>query len=128
MVSQVLTPLGGTVRVDPLAPHLMARIDDDLEGVMLRLGMQSPRDHRLAEVVLSGENRRELAALLLEDLPFSLEEIIKVAIGYDPVPLSIRDHPEITFEYRTITDRDGLVERISAAIRKHILTVPRNVD
>ncbi|MDL5351167.1 hypothetical protein [Microbacterium sp. zg-YB36] len=38
-----------------------------------------------------------------------------VAIGYDPVPLSIRDHPEITFEYRTITDRDGLIERILAA-------------
>lgn len=46
-----------------------------------------------------------------------LEQVISNAIGYDPVPLSIRDHPEITFEYRTVTDRDGLVDRISKAIR-----------
>lgn len=40
---------------------------------------------------------------------------LEVAIGYEPVPLSIRDHPEIRFEYRTAADRDGLVERILAA-------------
>lgn len=45
-----------------------------------------------------------------------LRDLIRVAIGYDPVPLSIRDHPEITFEYRTAKDRDGLIDRISAAL------------
>ncbi|MGW9268350.1 hypothetical protein [Microbacterium sp. NPDC055599] len=43
-------------------------------------------------------------------------EALKNAIGYDPVPLSIRDHPEIRFEYRTTADRDGLIERILAAV------------
>lgn len=38
-----------------------------------------------------------------------------VAIGYGPVRLSIRDHPEITWEHRTVEDRDGLIERILAA-------------
>lgn len=46
----------------------------------------------------------------------TLEQIISDAIGYDLVPLSIRDHPEITREYRSAKDRDGLVERISAAL------------
>lgn len=40
------------------------------------------------------------------------EQALIVAIGYDPVKLSIRDHPEITYEYRTIDDRDGLIQRI----------------
>lgn len=40
---------------------------------------------------------------------------LELAIGYDPVKLSIRDHPEITYEFRTIDDRDGLIERILAA-------------
>lgn len=48
-----------------------------------------------------------------------LERIIRAAIGYEPVPLSIRNHPEITAEFRTAADADGLVERISTAIRKH---------
>lgn len=43
------------------------------------------------------------------------EEALKIAIGYDPVKLSIRDHPEIRYEYRTAEDRDGLVERILSA-------------
>ena len=43
------------------------------------------------------------------------EEGLIAAIGYAPVKLSIRDHPEITHEYRTIDDRDGLIERILAA-------------
>lgn len=45
-----------------------------------------------------------------------LRELIKNAIGYDPVPLSIRDHPEIRSEFRTAEDRDGLVDRITAAL------------
>lgn len=45
-----------------------------------------------------------------------LRERLKKAIGYDPVKLSIRDHPEITYEYRTIDDRDGLVDRITAEL------------
>lgn len=45
-----------------------------------------------------------------------LRETIKIAIGYEPVPLSIRDHPEIRSEYRTAEDRDGLVDRITAAL------------
>lgn len=45
-----------------------------------------------------------------------LRDAIREAIGYHPVPLSIRDHPEIRSEYRTSEDRDGLVDRISAAL------------
>lgn len=45
-----------------------------------------------------------------------LREKIKTAIGYDLVPLSIRNHPEITREFRTVEDRDGLVDRITAAL------------
>lgn len=40
------------------------------------------------------------------------EKALRAAIGYAPVPLSIRDHPEITWEYRTTKDADGLVQRI----------------
>lgn len=43
------------------------------------------------------------------------EAALRAAIGYAPVPLSIRDHPEITSEYRTAKDADGLVERILGA-------------
>lgn len=50
-------------------------------------------------------------------MPDSLEDVIRRAIGYDLVPLSIRNHPEITREFRTAEDADGLVERISAALR-----------
>lgn len=45
-----------------------------------------------------------------------VEKAIMAGIGYGLVPLSIRDHPEITLEYRTIKDRDGLVERITPKI------------
>jgi len=48
-----------------------------------------------------------------------LERVIRLAIGYAPVPLSIREHPEITAEYRTSADADGLVERISEALVRH---------
>lgn len=48
-----------------------------------------------------------------------LKTIIRNAIGYEPVPLSIRDHPEITSEFRTAADADGLVERISKAVEEH---------
>lgn len=53
---------------------------------------------------VDGSSREDLEALLIE------------AIGSDPVPLSIRDHPEIRAEFRTVEDRDGLVERISNAL------------
>lgn len=46
-----------------------------------------------------------------------LRATIRNAIGYELVPLSIRDHPEITKEFRTAADADGLVDRIEAAIR-----------
>ena len=45
-----------------------------------------------------------------------LKRLIRSAIGYDLVPLSIRDHPEIRAEFRTADDADGLVERIHDAI------------
>jgi len=45
-----------------------------------------------------------------------LKQVISNAIGYEPVPLSIRDRPEIRLEHRTAADRDGLVDRISAAL------------
>lgn len=46
-----------------------------------------------------------------EDERATLEQ----AIGYELVPLSIRNHPEIRYEYRTADDRDGLVDRIIAS-------------
>lgn len=46
-----------------------------------------------------------------------LRNTIREAIGYGLVPLSIRDHPEITKEFRTAEDADGLVDRIEAALR-----------
>ena len=46
-----------------------------------------------------------------------LRDTIRTAIGYELVPLSIRDHPEITKEFRTAEDADGLVDRIEAALR-----------
>ena len=46
-----------------------------------------------------------------------LRDTIRTAIGYEPVPLSIRDHPEITKEFRTAEDADGLVDRIELALR-----------
>lgn len=46
-----------------------------------------------------------------------LRDTIRTAIGYELVPLSIRDHPEITKEFRTAEDADGLVDRIELAIR-----------
>lgn len=46
-----------------------------------------------------------------------LRETIRTAIGYELVPLSIRDHPEITREFRTAEDADGLVDRIEEALR-----------
>ena len=45
-----------------------------------------------------------------------LKKLIRSAIGYDLVPLSIRNHPEIRAEFRTAEDADGLVERIHDAI------------
>ena len=45
-----------------------------------------------------------------------LRDTIRTAIGYDLVPLSIRDHQEIRAEFRTAEDADGLVERIHDAI------------
>lgn len=48
-------------------------------------------------------------------IPEDEYKALKDAIGYDLVPLSIRNHPEIRFEYRTTADRDGLIERILAA-------------
>lgn len=46
-----------------------------------------------------------------------LRDTIRTAIGYDPVPMSIRDHPEIRAEFRTAEDADGLVDRIEMALR-----------
>lgn len=49
--------------------------------------------------------------------PFTgLEEVIAIAIGYEPVYISIDGHPEIRLTHRTAADRDGLVARIAAAI------------
>ena len=57
-----------------------------------------------------------------------LRSKISAAIGYDPVPLSIRDHPEIRSEYRTAEDRDGLVDRITAALLPSLQTAWVLVD
>lgn len=46
-----------------------------------------------------------------------LRDTIRTAIGYELVPLSIRDHPEIRKEFRTAEDADGLVDRIEEALR-----------
>lgn len=46
-----------------------------------------------------------------------LRDTIRTAIGYDLVPLSIRNHPEIRAEFRTAEDADGLVDRIELALR-----------
>lgn len=42
-------------------------------------------------------------------------EALVAAIGYEPVAVSIDGHPEVRLTYRTVEDRDGLVERILAA-------------
>lgn len=44
---------------------------------------------------------------------------IEIAIGYDPVPLSIDGHPEIRWTHRTVTDRDGIVDKIMAMLENH---------
>jgi alkylhydroperoxidase/carboxymuconolactone decarboxylase family protein YurZ len=74
----------------------------------------------LAIAYMISSTRRQIAG---ETAPPGVtdEEIahaITVAIGYGPVPLSIRDHPEITAEYRTAADRDRLVRDISAAVER----------
>ena len=73
----------------------------------------------------TGETTPPTGSRLTEEI---LREKIKVAIGYDPVKLSIRDHPEITYEYRTIDDRDGLVDRISAALLPSLRTAWIPID
>lgn len=60
-------------------------------------------------------DRAEAALARVSDRD-ALEAAIKVGIGYDPVPLSVRGHPEIRLEHRTLADRDGLVERITLAV------------
>lgn len=67
-----------------------------------------------ADLVAYAETIRGLAAMIPTEQ--ELRQKISNAIGYAPVPLSIRDHPEITFEHRTAADRDHLVDRISAAL------------
>lgn len=47
-----------------------------------------------------------------------LRETIKNAIGYDRVPVSIDGHPGIHWTFRTVADRDNLVERIASALEK----------
>ena len=67
----------------------------------------------LAEKI-AGENAElmdRLAAKPAEDERETLEQ----AIGYELVSLSIRNHPEIRYGYRTAEDRDGLVDRIIAS-------------
>lgn len=46
-----------------------------------------------------------------------LETIIKNAIGYAPISISIDGHPDIRSTFRTVEDRDNLVEWISAALK-----------
>lgn len=88
---------------------------DRVEGVAKILAQAHPAESlgNIAREIIAFLDNSKSPERLSEAV---LREKIKVAIGYDPVPLSIRDHPEITFEYRTITDRDGLVDRISAAL------------
>lgn len=45
-----------------------------------------------------------------------LQDIIKAAIGYDQVPVSIDGYPEIHWTFRTLKDRDDLVKKISHAV------------
>lgn len=45
-----------------------------------------------------------------------LERIIRGAIGYNRVPLSVTDHPEIRFGFRTAADADGITERVTSAL------------
>lgn len=77
---------------------------------------------KIAQSVLEQLNRGEIDALAarFNDPPREtdndLKKVIRSAIGYAPVPLSIRDHPEIRFEFRTAEDADGLVERIHDAL------------
>lgn len=63
---------------------------------------------------IAGENT-ELMARLADKPAEDEREGLEQAIGYELVPLSIRNHPEIRFEFRTTEDRDGLVDRILAA-------------
>jgi len=67
-----------------------------------------------ADLASYAEAIRAMVALIPTEQ--ELRQKISNAIGYSPVPLSIRDHPEITFEHRTAADRDQLVDRISAAL------------
>lgn len=53
---------------------------------------------------------------------------VRAAIGYEPVPLSIRDHPEIRSEFRTAEDADGLVDRITAALLPSLITAWIPID
>lgn len=73
---------------------------------------------RAVEELLSLPEDDEWPATLTED---QLRLKIRHAIGYAPVALSIRDHPEIRSEYRTAEDADGLVDRISAALLPYVL-------
>jgi hypothetical protein len=128
---EVLTPLGAVVRLNALPPHLMAQIEDDLHGTMLRLFMQDwTLDRMYAEVVLSGENRRELAMHLLEGLGLGLEQIILAELKRQAMEEGW-DAPYVNEEFRsdgvTIFDGDLNYRALAEAIEKH-LTVPRNED
>lgn len=45
-------------------------------------------------------------------------ERIKAAIGYEPISVSIDGYPQIRETYRTVTDRDALVERLLPVLRE----------
>lgn len=98
------------------------RADEIATGVMASYGLSSDKARQAtadaAQIGLEeGYRRGASVRRLTED---ELREKIKVAIGYAPVPLSIRDHPEIRSEYRTVEDRDGLIDRISVALKPFV--------
>ncbi|UAJ16164.1 hypothetical protein SEA_TINYMINY_73 [Microbacterium phage TinyMiny] len=101
---------------------------DKVEGVAKILAGAHPAESL-------GNIAREIIAYLEGPSPTGsripeavLYQKIKDAIGYELVPLSIRDHPEIKFEYRTTEDRDGLIERIMAALLPLLQTAWIPVD
>lgn len=94
----------------------MSTIDEAL--ALSYKGVQKDDGHNYlvpaADLAAYAEAIRGLFAMIPTEQ--ELRQKISNTIGYEPVPLSIRDHPEITFEHRTAADRDQLVDRISAAL------------
>jgi hypothetical protein len=64
---EIVTPLDGTVLVIPALDHLKQRAEDP-NSVLMVLGIAKHNDYRKSEIVLSEQNRRDLAARLLDGL------------------------------------------------------------